>query len=105
MSLKLIEMQIALPRTVDAAKLHEQLSHRGQLSNDHASMQMKQEEIKLRSSVIKQEQKDKANLHHGGQNSEGENKQPEQRTKDSQNEVQQPGDKHPYKGNFLDFSG
>ena len=41
MSLKAIEMQVALPRTLDATKLHDQLQQRGQLINDQANEEVK----------------------------------------------------------------
>ena len=37
MSLKAIEMQVALPRTLDADKIHDQLQQRGQHINDQAN--------------------------------------------------------------------
>jgi hypothetical protein len=105
MSLKSIEMQIALPRTFDASKLHDQLSQRGQHINDHATQEMKQEEIKLRSSVIKQERKDEAKLNQDGENSKDHREQKENKSKNNQEEIHQPTEKHPYKGNFVDYSG
>lgn len=46
MSLKAIEMQVALPRTHDAGKLLEQMQQRGQLQHDLASESVKREEEK-----------------------------------------------------------
>jgi hypothetical protein len=105
MSLKLIEMQVALPRTFDASKLHDQLSQRGQHINDHAAQEMNQEEIKLRSSVIKQEQKEDAKLNNNDENKKDHREHKKGKPKNSQDEIHQPTEKHPYKGNFIDFSG
>lgn len=102
MSLKSVEMQIALPRTIDAAKLHDQLMQRGQLTNDYASLKMQQEEAKQRSTVIKQEKKDNAKLKDNGNPSQSYSNH---QKKDSKQNKQKNAAKHPYKGNFLDFSG
>lgn len=102
MSLKSIEMQIALPRTIDAAKLHDQLLQRGQLLNDQANLKMQQEEVKQRTTVVKQEQKDSAKFHQQG----GKSKESFQNKGNKERKNIQAGkENHPYKGNFLDFSG
>lgn len=101
MSLKSIEMQIALPRTIDAAKLHDQLSQRGQLLNDYANLKMQQEETKQRMTVVKEEQKDNAKFQQERGKSEGNTHKEEKERKNNQKQKE----KHPYKGNFLDFSG
>ncbi|WP_156289088.1 hypothetical protein [Oceanobacillus salinisoli] len=47
MSLKLIELQVAIPRTQDASKLSEQLTKQNQhFQESLASSQLKQEELK-----------------------------------------------------------
>ena len=51
MRLKSIEMQVALPRTLDANKLHDQLQQRGQLINDQANEEVKKEVEKQRNFV------------------------------------------------------
>jgi hypothetical protein len=102
MSLKSIEMQIALPRSIDAAKLHDQLLQKGHIQNDQASGQIKQQEVKQRTTVVKQEQKDHACFH---QNGGGSHEQNHQNGKQPKKGNQQNAEKHPYKGNFLDFSG
>lgn len=102
MSLKSIEMQIALPRTIDAAKLQDQLSQRGQLLNDQANMQMQKEEIKQRKTVVKQEQMDNAKFHQQGGESKGSF---QYEGKEKKKILQKTKENHPYKGNSLDFSG
>lgn len=47
MSLKAIELQVALPRTHDAGKVQEQLHQRSQITQDLATREM-QKEIKNR---------------------------------------------------------
>lgn len=105
MSLKLIEMQVALPRTLDASKLHEQLSQRGQRAFDHAAQEMSQEEILLRSSVIKQEQKGDVKLKNDSENPKDQQEHKKNKHKNSQEKIQQTTEKHPYKGNHIDFCG
>ncbi|MDZ5473454.1 hypothetical protein SM124_17205 [Bacillus sp. 31A1R] len=103
MSLKAIEMQIALPRTHDAGKLQEQIQQRGQLQNDLASHSVHKEEEKKRTSVIKQEETDHVQLSH----KEKEKQDSEQKKRQKQKEEIQIKEKerHPYKGNYVDFSG
>lgn len=102
MSLKSIEMQIALPRTQDAGKLQEQLQQRGQLQNDFASENVKKEEDKKKNSVIKQEQKDVARFHkdrHGREETEQQQREKKEKERQKMKEM------HPYKGTKVDFSG
>lgn len=104
MSLKSIEMQIALPRTIDAAKLHDQFLQNAKLHSDQANVKMQQEELKQRTTVVKQEQKDNAKFHqHGGKDESGYQNLENQKKKNNQKGEEQ--EKHPYKGKFLDFSG
>lgn len=53
MSLKAIEMQVALPRTYDAGKIQEQQDQRGQLMNNHALQATLQEELKKGQVLLK----------------------------------------------------
>lgn len=101
MSLKLIEMQVALPRTVDAAKIQEQHMQRGQLMNSQANMMVQQDEVKQRTTVVKQEQKEMARFHENGGNTDQQDSK-EQKEKQKKNNMP---DTHPYKGHFIDFSG
>ena len=45
MSLKTIELQVALPRTFEAGKLSEQIQQRGQHANDLASIEVRKNGI------------------------------------------------------------
>lgn len=101
MSLKSIEMQVALPRTLDAGKLHEQLQQRGQLQNDHANESVQKEKERLEKTVIKQEQKDIARFH----KEENKRDQDQQLKKRKEKEERQQKEQHPYKGTLVDFSG
>lgn len=104
MSLKAIEMQVALPRTHDAGKIQEQFQQRSQISHDLASREMQKEVEKHEKSVLKNSQKDKLSL-----------KKDDSSDFDEQNHAREEKKKnkkdpeikhvHPYKGNAIDFSG
>lgn len=97
-------MQVALPRSVDASKLQDQISQRGQQLNDHAVQAEQKQEMKQRSTVMKNDQSDKTALRDGGHTpQEGEQKEKKQENNNQKN-FKKDG-KHPYKGKFLDFSG
>lgn len=101
LSLKLIEMQVALPRTHEAGKLQEQLQQRGQLQNDFASQSVKKEEDKKKTTVIKQEQKGLTRFSKDGHPNEH-HRQGESKREKQQKQVKE---QHPYKGTKVDFSG
>ena len=65
MSLKTIELQVALPRTFEAGKLSEQITQRSQLANDYASLEMERKREHEKNSVKEMEQKDKTLLENG----------------------------------------
>lgn len=102
MSLKAIEMQIALPRMQDASKLQEQLQQRGQQQNDFAANTFAKEVEKNRISVNKHEQKEQVRLK-DHQRDKNDNQQGKRNRKNK--ESQPVKEVHPYKGNFFDFSG
>lgn len=105
MSLKSVEMQIALPRTIEAGKIQEQLQQRGQNMNDIGVQQTQKEEEKKRSTVIKQEQKGNVKLSQKQQeNQQGTNGQQENEEQKEEKEKKQK-EYHPYKGTVIDFSG
>ena len=101
MSLKSIEMQVALPRTLDATKLHDQLQQRGQLINDQANEEDKKEVEKQRNFVIKNENLACTTLHNQKQEHK-KDKNEQHSDKEKQNVKHE---HHPYKGNFIDYSG
>ncbi|WP_409294353.1 hypothetical protein V1498_14210 [Peribacillus sp. SCS-26] len=99
MSLKAIEMQIALPRTLDAQKVQEQLQQRGQLQNAEATREIDKEARRRRSSVTRKNELEKTQADNGG-------RQPEDLQpaccESSREDAPAP---HPFKGAFVDFSG
>lgn len=101
LSLKSIEMQVALPRTYEAGKIQEQLQQRGQLQNDFATLNVKKEDDKKQTTVMKQEQKEKARFHKEGH----QNDHPDKEETKREREQRQQKEQHPYKGTKVDFSG
>lgn len=102
MSLKAIEMQVALPRTIDAGKIHEQLEGRGQNISDQGNEALQKEVETKRTSVIQNEESAKTKL-----NRDGEKKSYDQQDhsgkKKKKEEIKK--DHHPYKGTIIDYSG
>lgn len=103
MSLKAIELQVALPRTHDAGKLQEQIQQRSQLTHDLAAREMQKEVEKQEKSVVKQKQKDNVKLKKD-EKSGTPYESPAQKEQEEETE-EQVKMKHPYKGNKIDFSG
>lgn len=104
MSLKSIEMQVALPRTHEAGKLQEQLQQRGQLHNDLAMNRLQKEEEKKKTTVIKQEQKDQVLFQNKG-DGHSHHHQKHNEKKRSSKEKKLKMERHPYKGTVIDFNG
>ncbi|RSD28286.1 hypothetical protein EJA10_05915 [Mesobacillus subterraneus] len=103
MSLKAIEMQIALPRTQDAGKIQEQIQQRGQHLQDHAAQSVTKEDELKRKTVIKNSQKQEARLNKEGNPS---GKQQEKGRQNHANKEEKPASPHhPYKGKVIDYSG
>ncbi|WP_394137079.1 hypothetical protein [Cytobacillus oceanisediminis] len=103
MSLKSIELQVALPRTIEAGKIQEQLQQRGQAMGEIAAEKTRKDEVKNRHTVIKQEQKQNVSLAKEEKNNHKGRDEPDQkekRKKDSSREQS-----HPFKGKVIDYSG
>ncbi|MEG9296680.1 hypothetical protein V6B33_09455 [Mangrovibacillus sp. Mu-81] len=98
MSLKAIEMQIALPRTFDAAKQAEQHNGNHQLTQSAASLELERELRKKRHTVQESEQKGEVAIH-----KEKAKDAAEERHKNDDNPEDR--DQHPYKGGKIDFKG
>ncbi|KAA0966491.1 RNA polymerase subunit sigma [Sporosarcina sp. ANT_H38] len=99
MSLKGIELQIAIPKTFDAGKIAEQKHQQTQLNLDHANSLMERQGLKSKETVLESEEaaKTAADGHkqEQGQLQDGERQQKEEEKKTV----------HPYKGAFVDFTG
>ncbi|MCH1623757.1 hypothetical protein [Fredinandcohnia quinoae] len=102
MSLKLIELQVALPRTQDAGKLSEQLSSRGQQMQDHLAVSIQKKDEKNRKQVNKNNQSEDVNMKKEDSSNSASKRKRQQ--KNNENEEEQ-REHHPFKGNFVDISG
>jgi uncharacterized membrane protein len=102
MSLKAIELQIALPRTHDAGKIQENIHRNGQTIHDVASDKVHKEQEKRQTTVFKQESKDITRFKNSKED-KNQKRQKKGNHKNSNDEVQDI--KHPYKGTKIDFSG
>lgn len=100
MSLKGIELQIAIPKTFDAGKVAEQKQQQSIVDQQHANSQTEKQAIKNRETVLEAEEYAKLNP----DDKENSEDQSEQQKKDHQ-EKEKPSIKHPYKGSLIDFSG
>lgn len=104
LSLKMIELQVALPRTQDAGKLQEQMQQRGQHLSEHAASSVQKQTEINRKSVNKQEQKDKVHWKNPTNQQGKQEQQANQQDEDKQEFISQV-QKHPFKGKHIDFSG
>jgi hypothetical protein len=99
MSLKGIELQIAIPKTFDAGKIAEQKHQQTQLNLDHAHSLMERQALKGKETVLGSEDtaKTAADGHQQelGHLQDGDQQQNEEEKKTV----------HPYKGAFVDFTG
>nr|WP_295970411.1 hypothetical protein [uncultured Bacillus sp.] len=100
MSLKAIEMQVALPRTMDAGKIQDQLQ-RSQLVTGQVGESVKEDTDLLQNSVMKNEHSNEGRFY--------KNKPGEQPTKQGKSRKKPKGgtgqEEHPYKGTIIDYSG
>lgn len=103
MSLKLIELQIALPRIHESSKIQEQLEQRSQQMQDSvAQKSLKDDELK-RTQITKNEENHEMKFEKDQTSSfNHSNHQNKKRSKEKKEEEKI---HHPYKGNFIDFSG
>ena len=100
MSLKGVELQIAIPKTFDAGKVAEQLQQQSSVNQANAQAASERQLEKNRETVTKSENTAEAAL----EDSKQERKEQE-RKKREKREKEMKEIKHPFKGNFVDFSG
>ncbi|MEK3935055.1 RNA polymerase subunit sigma [Sporosarcina sp. FSL W7-1349] len=100
MSLKGIELQIAIPKTFEAGRVAEQKQQQSQLNQDLANAQTEKQAVKNRETVLETEKyakldKDGDHQQENPSENEGRGQQQEEEKKAV----------HPYKGAFVDFTG
>lgn len=98
MSLKAIELQIAIPKTVDAGKVAEQKQQQSQVNQDLANAAMERQVMKSRDSVLE--------AHEYAKLDADKKKYGDEQKQDShQRELEEEKKTmHPYKGAFVDFT-
>ncbi|MEH7385757.1 hypothetical protein V7147_10150 [Bacillus sp. JJ1521] len=101
MSLKLVELQVAIPRTQDAGKIQEQLMMRGQHMQDQIHLENEKLEKRNRTKVNENNKSENAQIHKDS-SSNPFSKQPSHTSKQPE---QEENEQHPYKGNFIDIVG
>ncbi|MGG4266851.1 hypothetical protein [Peribacillus simplex] len=105
MSLKAIEMQIALPRTQDAGKIQEQNQQKNLIQQDHAAHQVQKDLERKQRTVVGKERKLPAHFYEKEGNADEGQSQKNINRKKSPKKTTLKNDPHPYKGNWIDYSG
>ncbi|ALC86006.1 hypothetical protein AM499_09315 [Bacillus sp. FJAT-22090] len=100
MSLKGVELQIAIPKTFDAGKVAEQLQQQSSVNQANAQAASERQLEKNRETVTKSENTAEAALEDSKQEREE-----QERKRREKREIEMKEIKHPFKGNFVDFSG
>ncbi|WP_342581174.1 RNA polymerase subunit sigma [Ureibacillus sp. FSL W7-1570] len=102
MSLKGVELQIAIPKTVDAGKIAEQHQQNVVQQQYHANDALNREIEKKQLTV-----NDTEKISEVSDNNEkkGTGKDQDKNKKERKNQQEHQEAKHPYKGNFIDLSG
>lgn len=102
MSLKGVELQIAIPKTFDAGKMADQAAQLN-LGNQAASAEAMNRQLERNRSTVTTSEKTEEI--HSDENQNQNQEFEEQHEKDNNKNESQVEVKHPYKGNFVDFSG
>jgi hypothetical protein len=102
MSLKSLEMQVALPRTQDFGKMQEQMNQRAMVNQQQTSQEEKIKAELERKRSVKMEGKNKGIISSEDQSSNEYAEQKKKRQKE--NEQSEDHSAHPYKGKHIDIS-
>ncbi|MCK0470778.1 hypothetical protein [Halalkalibacter sp. APA_J-10(15)] len=102
MSIRPVEVQGSFPQSQKSGKIQEQLQQRGQTSQDVIAQQEKEEARKLRQQVKQSDESEQSRFHKDRESEQQEQSNQERKQKKQEEPTKQ---KHPYKGNFIDFSG
>lgn len=100
MSLKGVELQIAIPKTFEAGKIAEQHQQNNLQQQLNAHEELKKQLIKRQSSVNESESTDTVTS--DGEQQDSSKESSEQKSK---KESKKEKEHHPFKGNFVDYSG
>lgn len=102
MSLKGVELQIALPKTFEAGKLVEQEHQNVNAGQEFANNALQKQIERNRTAVLKSEKTAKINKDDPSEKKE-DKEQREQKKERKSSSLEQ--NQHPFKGHFVDFSG
>ncbi|MBO0995417.1 hypothetical protein [Bacillus sp. SD088] len=106
MSLKLIELQVALPRTTEAGKIAEQLQQRGQAMTEQAKEETKDRIEQERQRVNQLDENDEVRLKKEDPSAKDQKERhSNQNKKEKTAENKLVNEQHPYKGKRIDYSG
>lgn len=103
MSLKAVELQIAIPKTFDAGKIADQHQQNTINQQLHANEALKREIERKQFSVNEAEEMDAISEDEDEKRS-GSEHAPNKKQKKNKQQLEQKA-QHPFKGNFFDFSG
>ena len=102
MSLKSIELQIAIPKTFDAGKLTEQKNQQSMLNQQQAMGQTDSQVQKQRNTVMDSAESEKTKNEHNTSDEDGSEEQEHHHQEQNKNDIHA---SHPYKGGFVDYTG
>lgn len=100
MSLKGVELQIAIPKTFDAGKIADQLQQQTTISQANAQAASERQLEKNRETVTQSNNTAEASLSNNEREKADQERKKREKKEQEMNKV-----KHPFKGNFVDFSG
>ncbi|QOY34499.1 hypothetical protein AWH56_017460 [Anaerobacillus isosaccharinicus] len=107
MSLRAIELQVAIPRTQSVGKIQDQMQQRGQVAQGHMVNEQQKMDEKNRKQVLETTETDKKRLNNDDESDSrnGSEKERQKKQKEINEKKELSLAKHPFKGNFVDFSG
>ncbi|KYG89532.1 RNA polymerase subunit sigma [Metasolibacillus sp. FSL H7-0170] len=100
MSLKGVELQIAIPKTFDAGKMADQQHQNNILQQMHANEALKKELERKQKTVNDTENLDAISDEESHNEANAEQQKKKKQTKEEKEKAH-----HPFKGNFIDYSG
>lgn len=101
MSLKAIEMQIAIPRTIDVSKMQSEFQDRPQVINAQVSLAVRKETERNRKTVIQNDELYHTEWKTGSNTSQSQELSISDEVENKCDELSY----HPFKGHFIDYQG
>ncbi|OEF98630.1 hypothetical protein [Desulfuribacillus alkaliarsenatis] len=105
MSLKAIELQVAIPRTKDAGRIQEQLQQRPQNDQTQLANAQKKNIVKEQQKTLETQQTEHQKIkEHQEKHNKNSNQQQNKNRKNKSDKDNQKSTKHPFKGHSVDIS-